>query len=85
MCQRKRICLGETINMNDDQKQLFKAILNEVLTDIKQEEFADLIDTFIEIYEQKFGELAIEMEDEPTVDDVIHVNEASELLKKFRL
>jgi len=71
--------------MNDDQKQLFKTILNEVLTDIKQEEFADLIDTFIEIYEYKFGALEIEFEDSPEVDDVLHVNDASELLKKFRL
>lgn len=71
--------------MNDDQKQLFKSILNEVLTDISQEEFADMIDTFIEIYEAKFGELTIELEDEPTDDDVIHINDASELLKKYRL
>lgn len=71
--------------MNDPQKELFKAILEEVLNGISEEEFAGLIDTFIELYEQKFGELTIEVEDTPEVDDVLHINDASTYLQKFRL
>lgn len=71
--------------MNDQQKEFFKIVLQEVLNGISKEEFGDLIDTFIELYEVKFGKISIELEDEPESEDVLHVNDASDYLKKFRL
>ena len=71
--------------MNDQQKEFFKIVLQEVLNGISKEEFGDLIDTFIELYEVKFGKISIELGDEPESEDVIHINDASDYLKKFRL
>jgi hypothetical protein len=63
-------------------------ILTEALAGISEQELAGLIDTFIELYEHKFGKLTIpkEMEDpEPFETEMMHTREATEYLKKFRL
>jgi hypothetical protein len=61
---------------------MFKIILEEVLNGISEQEFAGMIDTFIELYEAKFGVLTIE-DVEPEEPDLLHTREASEYLKKF--
>lgn len=70
--------------MDKNQQQLFKMILEEVLISITEKELADLIDTFVSIYEEKFG--VIEIEDtEPVEHELLHTKEATEYLKKFQL
>lgn len=59
-------------------------ILEEVLVGISEKEFANLIDTFVELYENKFGILPFDV-DTPETEDVMHVNDAADYLKKFRL
>jgi len=71
-------------SVDNNQKQLFKMILEEVLVGITEKEFADLIDTFVELYENKFGALEIE-DPEPNEPEILHTREASEYLKKFKL
>ena len=70
--------------MDKNQHELFKIILDEVLAGISEKELASLIDTFVEIYENKFGTLTLE-DDEPDEPDLMHTKEASEYLKKFTL
>ena len=61
-------------------------ILDEVLAGISEKELGDLIDTFVGIYEEKFGINIQELEDpEPTEYDMMHTKEATEYLKKFQL
>jgi hypothetical protein len=57
-------------------------LLEEVLIGISEKELAGLIDTFVEIYENKFGmpELVDKEPDEP---ELLHTKEASEYLKRF--
>ncbi len=57
-------------------------ILNEALTEISEQELAGLIDTFIELYEHKFGELTLE-DIEPDEPELLHTREATEYLKRF--
>ena len=68
--------------MDKNQHEMFKIILEEVLNGISEQEFAGMIDTFIELYEAKFGVLTIE-DVEPEEPDLLHTREASEYLKKF--
>lgn len=70
--------------MDKNQHELFKIILEEVLVGISEKEFASLIDTFVELYEQKFGTLSLD-EIEPEEPDMMHTREATEYLKKFKL
>lgn len=70
--------------MDDNQRAMFKMILEEVMEQVTEKELADIIDTFIDIYENKFGALEFEVEDSPEIEDVLHVNDASEYLQKFR-
>ena len=70
--------------MDNNQKELFRQILLEVLTDISEKEFAELIDTFVELYEAKFGSLTLEDID-PVEKELMHTKEATAYLKKFRL
>ena len=70
--------------MDKNQHELFKIILDEVLVGISEKEFANLIDTFVEIYENKFGTLSLE-DTEPEEQDLLHTYEATDYLKKFRL
>lgn len=70
--------------MDKNQQELFKIILEEVLVGITEKELGNLIDTFVGIYEEKFGIMPFEM-DTPETEDVLHVNDASDYLKKFRL
>jgi hypothetical protein len=60
-------------------------ILTEALAGITEKELAGLIDTFIELYEHKFGKLIIEDPEPNTEKELMHTNEAIEYLKKFRL
>lgn len=72
--------------MNDEQKQLFRMILTEALEGITEKELAGLIDTFIELYEHKFGKITLEIEEDTEVEpELLHTNEATEYLKKFKL
>lgn len=72
--------------MDKNQKELFKVILEEVLMGISEKEFAEMIDTFVELYENKFGINVAELEDpEPTEQELMHTKEATEYLKKFQL
>ena len=72
--------------MDKNQQELFKMILEEVLVNISEKEMASLIDTFVAIYEEKFGINVQELEDpEPTEYDMMHTREATEYLKKFQL
>ena len=72
--------------MDKNQQELFKMILEEVLVNISEKEMASLIDTFVAIYEEKFGINVQELEDpEPTEYDLMHTREATEYLKKFQL
>ena len=61
---------------------MFKIILEEVLKGISEKEFAEMIDTFVEIYEQKFGILSLE-DIEPDEPELLHTKEATEYLKRF--
>ena len=70
--------------MDKNQHELFKIILDEVLVGISEKELASLIDTFVEIYENKFGTLTLE-DTEPEEQDLMHTKEATEYLKKFQL
>jgi len=70
--------------VDKDQQELFKIILEEVLVGITEKEFASLIDTFVELYENKFGTLSLE-DIEPEEQDLLHTHEATDYLKKFRL
>lgn len=78
MCGRKSV--------DKNQQQLFKMILEEVLAGITEKEFADLIDTFVDLYETKFGSISLE-DKEPSTDEpeLMHTKEASEYLRKFQL
>ena len=59
-------------------------ILEEVLVGISEKELGSLIDTFVGIYEEKFGINIAELEDsEPTEPELFHTKEASEYLKRF--
>lgn len=63
-------------------------ILEEVLAGITEKELGDLIDTFVGIYEEKFGAIASLVDDlptEPEEQELLHTNEATEYLKKFKL
>lgn len=61
-------------------------ILTEALNDISEKEFADLIDTFIELYEHKFGKIELEdPEPHESEPEILHTREASEYLKRFKL
>jgi hypothetical protein len=71
--------------MNEEQKQLFRMILTEALTDITEKEFADLIDTFIALYESKFGKIELVEDDSDEEPELLHTREANEYLKKFQL
>ena len=72
--------------MDKNQQELFKIILDEVLAGISEKELASLIDTFVEIYENKFGIKIEELEDtEPEEPELMHTKEATEYLKKFTL
>lgn len=69
--------------MDNNSKQLFKMILDEVLAGIGEKELGDLIDTFVGIYEEKFGAIS-ELVDEGTEEpELMHTNEATEYLKRF--
>lgn len=71
--------------MDKNQHELFKMILSEALAGITEKELAGLIDTFIELYESRFGKIVfedIEPEEEP---ELLHTREANEYLKKFQL
>ena len=70
--------------MDKNQQELFKTILEEVLAGISEKEFAEMIDTFVELYEHKFGTLSIE-DIEPEEPEMFHTREATEYLKKFKL
>jgi len=70
--------------VDKNQHELFKIILDEVLAGISEKELASLIDTFVEIYENKFGTLTME-DTEPEEQDLMHTKEATEYLKKFQL
>ena len=70
--------------MDKNQQELFKIILEEVLVGISEKEFANLIDTFVELYENKFGTLTLE-DTEPEEEELMHTKEATEYLKKFQL
>jgi len=70
--------------VDKNQQELFKIILEEVLVGISEKEFANLIDTFVELYENKFGTLSLE-DTEPEEQDLLHTKEATEYLKKFQL
>lgn len=59
-------------------------ILEEVLVGITAEELASLIATFMNIYEEKFGVIPGTEEEAPE-KELMHTNEASDYLKKFRL
>jgi len=72
--------------VDKNQQELFKIILDEVLIGISEKELASLIDTFVEIYENKFGIKIEELEDdEPSEPELMHTKEATEYLKKFQL
>jgi len=73
-----------SVDKKDQQKELFKLILEEVLVGITEKEFANLIDTFVELYENKFGTLTLE-DTEPEEEELMHTKEATEYLKKFQL
>ena len=61
-------------------------ILEEVLVGISEKELGNLIDTFVGIYEEKFGIRIDELEDtEPVEHELFHTKEATEYLKKFQL
>lgn len=68
--------------MDKNQQEMFKIILEEVLKGISEKEFAEMIDTFVEIYEQKFGILSLE-DIEPDEPELLHTKEATEYLKRF--
>ena len=70
--------------MDDNAKQLFKIILDEVLAGISEKELGEMIDTFVGIYEEKFGTITelVDKDDEP---ELLHTKEATEYLKKFSL
>ena len=68
--------------MDEQQRQLFKMILTEALNGITEKELAALIDTFVELYENKFGTLTLE-DVEPDEPELLHTKEATEYLKKF--
>lgn len=69
--------------MDKNQQELFKMILDEVLAGVSEKELGDLIDTFVGIYEEKFGAIS-ELIDEGTVEpELLHTNEATEYLKRF--
>lgn len=70
--------------MDKNQHDLFKMILAEALAGITEEELAGLIDTFVELYENKFGSLTLE-DVEPDEPELYHTREATEYLKKFKL
>jgi hypothetical protein len=70
--------------VDDNQRAMFKMILEEVLSNVTEKELAEIIDSFIDIYENKFGVMSIE-EDIPEQEDVLHINDASAYLKKFRI
>jgi hypothetical protein len=70
--------------VDKNQQELFKIILEEVLVGISEKEFASLIDTFVELYENKFGTLTME-DTEPEELELMHTKEATEYLKKFQL
>jgi len=70
--------------VDKNQQELFKIILEEVLVGISEKEFASLIDTFVELYENKFGTLSLE-DIEPEEPELMHTKEATEYLKKFSL
>jgi hypothetical protein len=70
--------------VDDQQRQLFKMILTEALAGITEQELAGLIDTFVELYENKFGMLTM-ADTEPDEPDLMHTRDADEYLKKFRL
>lgn len=71
--------------MDKNQQELFKMILEEVLINISEKELGDLIDTFVGIYEEKFGVLAELVDEEPVDPELFHTKEATEYLKKFQL
>ena len=74
--------------MDKNQQELFKIILEEVLAGISEKELGDLIDTFVGIYEAKFGAIASLVDEftvEPEEQELLHTNEATEYLKKFKL
>lgn len=58
-------------------------ILTEVLAEISEQELAGLIDTFIELYEHKFGKLSLEDTESFDEPELLHTKEATEYLKKF--
>lgn len=68
--------------MDKNQQEMFRMILEEVLNDISEKEFAEMIDTFVEIYEQKFGTISLE-DVEPEEIELFHTKEATEYLKRF--
>lgn len=58
-------------------------ILDEVLAGISEKEMAEMIDTFVCIYEEKFGAIS-ELIDEGTEEpELLHTKEATEYLKRF--
>ena len=71
--------------MDKNQHELFKIILEEVLVGISAEELGGLIDTFISIYETKFGVISELVDVEPEEQDLLHTNEATEYLKRFTI
>ena len=68
--------------MDKNQQEMFRLILEEVLTDISEKEFAEMIDTFVEIYERKFGTISLE-DSETEETELLHTKEATEYLKRF--
>ena len=68
--------------MDKNQQEMFRIILEEVLRGITEKEFAEMIDTFVELYEQKFGILSLE-DIEPDEPELLHTREATEYLKRF--
>lgn len=57
-------------------------ILSEALANISEKELANLIDTFVELYENKFGKITLE-DTEPEEQDLMHTKDATDYLKKF--
>lgn len=68
--------------MDKNQQEMFRMILEEVLNDISEKEFAEMIDTFVEIYEQKFGTISLEDVESEEIE-LFHTKEATEYLKRF--
>lgn len=69
-----------------NHQELFKIILEEILDGCSEKELGSMIDTFVEIYAERFGIRIEELEDtEPEETELMHTKEATEYLRKFTL